>query len=153
MPSPPAFVTVLPLNVSVLVAASSTALKMPMPGGLLIALLLIVPVTVEVSFVSMLITPLPPAPLNVLLVMVRLVVVNSCPLTTTPPARPGPELIVLFENVSDKVPLAFKVLAPICVDALTMLVNVEPVIDAVRLAAPLGSSSMALLAVPLMAPG
>ena len=73
--------------------------------------------------------------------------VSSCPLTTTPPARPVAELIVLFENVSDNVPLAFSVLAPICVDALTMFVNVVPVIDAVRLAAPLGSRRMALLAV------
>ena len=69
-------------------------------------LLLIVPVTVDVSLTSMLITPLPPAPVNVLLVIVRLVVVSSCPLTTTPPARPAAELIVLFEKVSDKVPLA-----------------------------------------------
>src|SRR5687767_2546991 len=113
---------------------------MPMPGGVVIVLLLIVPVTVDVSLTSMLITPLPPAPVNWLAPIVRLVEVSSWPLTTTPPARPAPDAIVLFENVSDKVPLEPAAVAPICVDALTMFVNVDPVTDAVRFAAPAGSS-------------
>ena len=132
-----------------LVAASSTATNMPMPGGLVIWLPDTVPCTLEVSFVSILITPLPPAPVKALFAIVMFVVVSSWPPTTTPLARPAiVTLIVLFEKVKFCVPVELSRFALICAATPLIFVNVEFWIDAVTAAVPPGRIRIALFANP-----